>query len=119
MTAPGRRQQPLSRPAAPFDAPAVSVRSVWAGPSRAWCVDAYRRPRNGGAEETDSYSQNPPNEQSRVGRSPSRRRIMCRTKVPVMKATTHSEPPPPQSLWPRQLFAVMTIGSCSHVDTHH
>jgi hypothetical protein len=54
-----------------------------------------------------------------VGRSPTRRRIICRTKVPVMKATTHSETPPPQSLWPRSLYPALTIDSCNHVDTHH
>jgi hypothetical protein len=99
MTAPAESISWISRPAAHFDAPAVSDRSVWAEPSRAWCVDAYRR--------------------SRVGRSPTRRRITCRTKVPVMKATTHSETPPPQSLWPRSLYPALTVDSCNHVDTHH
>jgi hypothetical protein len=134
MTASAESINRLSRPAAHFDAPAVSDRSVWAEPSRAWCVEAYRRSRNAAwpnwaeklnnnqgvaAEETDGYSQTTDNDQSRVGRSPTRRRIICRTKVPVMKATTHSETPPPQSLWPRSLYPALTIDSCNHVDTHH
>jgi len=51
MTAPAGSISRLTRPAAHFDTPAVSDRSVWAEPSRAWCVDAYRRSRNGGVAE--------------------------------------------------------------------
>jgi hypothetical protein len=37
--------------------PAVSVRSVWAEPSRAGCVDACRRSRNGGVAELGGEAQ--------------------------------------------------------------
>ena len=130
MTALGAQHQPAAR----FDAPAVSVRSVWAGPSRAWWVGAYRRSRNGGVAELRGEAQQqsgrcrrrnrqllpyPAHEQSRVGRSPSRRRITCRTKVPVMKATTHSETPSAAIALAAPAICGHDYRSCSHVDTHH
>ena len=57
MTAPAGSISRLTRPAAHFDTPAVSDRSVWAEPSRAWCVDAYRRSRNGGVAELSGEAQ--------------------------------------------------------------
>lgn len=57
MTAPAESISRLSRPAAHFDAPAVGDRSIWAEPSRACCVDAYRRSRNGGVAELGGEAQ--------------------------------------------------------------
>jgi uncharacterized membrane protein YebE (DUF533 family) len=60
----------------------------------AWIVEwAQRRVEQWSEDQAWAKAQGdtPPNDQSRVGRSPTRRRIICRTKVPAMKATTHSE----------------------------